>query len=80
MATLCTAYKSTVQTDQTVTKVIESGCDSNSGTLHPRDSSNQYWFVGVFVFMLNNHLNLPRAYGVLELCTMGEFFYEKEQN
>ena len=59
-----------------MTKVMESGRDSDSGTLHPRDSSNN---TGSWVFLylfLNNHLNLPRAYSALELCTMGEFFYE----
>ena len=37
--TLCSAYKSTVQTEQTVIKVMESGHLSDSGILHPRDSS-----------------------------------------
>ena len=37
--TLCTAYKSTVQTEQAVTNVMEPGHMSGSGIFHPRDGS-----------------------------------------
>lgn len=46
--TLCTAYKSTVQTEQTVTPVMESGYISNSG-IYTHGTVVDLLLVGVFV-------------------------------
>ena len=65
--TLCTAYKSTVQTEQTVTLVMESGHNVTVGrNIHGTVDANTD-FVGVFLYFFSDKPKISPQNGAAEL-------------